>query len=93
MRPLLEFTDDHPLGTGVVGASSGLLAWLFKELHLVATVAADVGMLFAVATAVVTFSLQHRKLMRDRREEALARLHAIREHRRRHLEEEEDPLP
>jgi hypothetical protein len=89
LEKLDSIADQHPLATGFFGVASGIGPAIAKALHLVAGVAADVGVICGAATAIVTLCIAVRTWRRGQREEAAARNFVA-----RHREEPwEDHLP
>jgi hypothetical protein len=58
---LEQFADRHPLATGAYGTIGALTAALCKALHVIAGVAADVGMIAGAAAGVLSFFLVYRR--------------------------------
>jgi hypothetical protein len=73
---LSQFIDRHPMALGAFGSVSGISAAALKSLHVVASVAADLGMLCGGATAAVTLAIAIRNWKRGRWERK-AEEHAI----------------
>lgn len=73
MKTLTDLTESHPLVAGAIGAGSGLAAKLLSTLHVVAGVAADIGMICGSATAVLGFVAFLQKRKRERLQEEAER--------------------
>lgn len=58
MTPILdtvqEFADRHPFATGSIGTGSGVAAALLREIHSVAGLAADLGIIFGCVVSFLT---------------------------------------
>lgn len=85
MNPLFEtantFADRHPFAVGSIGTGSGVAAAVLREIHSVAGLAADLGIIFGcvvsllsglilsyrVACAVERFFRRRRRNMLQRR--------------------------
>lgn len=70
MNALLQFGERHPAFSGIVGTAAGMGAKVAAELHLVASVAGDIGMIAGAATAIMTCVIATRQLRKQAREEA-----------------------
>ena len=65
MTPLLTLDDRHPFATGVLGVASGVTSWLLHNLHAMAGVISDLGMIAASGTAILIFAVKCNKHLRE----------------------------
>lgn len=90
MTPLLALDDRHPFATGALGVASGVSSWLLHNLHAVAGVVSDLGMIAASSTAILIFAIKLNKHLREWRRERAWQREMNRHHRAR---DPDDHLP
>jgi len=58
VTPILDsansFADRHPFAVGSIGTGSGVAAAVLREIHSVAGLAADLGMIFGCVVSLLT---------------------------------------